>query len=366
MALSDTDVSHQASGAVEPGPQSRHRLYALAAYTVVFALYWKFVGLPTDPMVAISFLWLATIAWNVAQPWRYHLRFARDWAPIVVLLIIYDFSRGYADELIDPHVTEMINGDLYLFGQLPTLWLQEHFYDPSQVHWWDVVASWIYVSHFVASLAAAVVLWLRRRDLWAAFMRRWFALTAAGLATYFLYPAAPPWWASEHGYITEHVERFSLRGFDAIGLETAGKLLDVGQRMANPVAAMPSLHSGFALFVVAFFFLRVRRRWLPLLIAYPVAMAITLAYTGEHYLVDAFVGWAYVGATFLGVGFAERWWRRRGERALAAEAEAALAAGTAGSVAPAATEEVGAAAAAPHAGASAVPASGGDTAEPVS
>jgi hypothetical protein len=205
------------------------------------------------------------------------------------------------------------------------VWLQEHFYDPAHAHWWDLIAAWIYFSHFVASFTVAVVLWLRRRALWAAFMRRWFALTAAGLTTYFLYPAAPPWWASEQGYIAEHVERMSSRGWEVIGLNTAGKLLNVGQAMSNPVAAMPSLHSAFALLVVAFFFNRVRKRWLPLLIAYPIAMATTLAYTGEHYIVDALVGWAYVGLVFLFVGLGELWWQDRRERQVFAAAEAVAA-----------------------------------------
>jgi membrane-associated phospholipid phosphatase len=40
-------------------------------------------------------------------------------------------------------------------------------------------------------------------------------------------------------------------------------------------------------------------------------MAATLVYTGEHYVIDVLAGWAYVGAVFVGVGLAERWWRER-------------------------------------------------------
>jgi hypothetical protein len=327
MALSETDVSSPPSGNAPMGWRSRKRALALAVWVAAFGAYWLGIGLPTDTTVAIAFLWAFTIAWGIERPWRDHLRFGRDWAPIVILLIVYDFSRGYADDLSAPHITAMIKADEFLFGDLPTVWLQQHFYHPDHAHWWDVAASLIYVSHFVLSLTIAVVFWLRNRPLWVKFMRRWIFLTAAGLATYFLYPAAPPWYASKYGgFIHEHVARFSLRGFSAIGLDLAGKYLDLGQRMSNHVAAMPSLHSGFALFAVAFFFPRVRRRWLPLLIAYPVAMALALAYTGEHYIVDAFAGWAYVGLTFLVVGLAERWWQRRREHAVAAEAEALLAA----------------------------------------
>jgi membrane-associated phospholipid phosphatase len=83
---------------------------------------------------------------------------------------------------------------------------------------------------------------------------------------------------------------------------------------SNPVAAMPSLHTAFALFVVVFFLPAIRRRWWPLLLLYPLAMTFTLVYTGEHYLIDVLVGWAYVGATFVVVGRAERWWRTRRDR----------------------------------------------------
>jgi membrane-associated phospholipid phosphatase len=198
-------------------------------------------------------------------------------------------------------------------GTVPTIWLQDHFYDPAGVHWWDVIASWVYFSHFVAALAAAVVLWMRDRDRWLRFVRRWIFLSLAGLVTYFLYPAAPPWWASQYGLLDD-VARISTRGWQVVGLHGAGSVLNVGQALSNPVAAMPSLHTAFALFVVVFFLDRVRRRWWPLLLMYPLAMTFTLVYSGEHYVIDVLVGWAYVGLTFLVVGLAERWWAARVRR----------------------------------------------------
>lgn len=315
MLLQDSGLDPGRADATHVRPRRRWltRPYALTAYGVAFVLWCLEDGLPTDYMVAFGWLWLATVAWNLHRPWRSHLRFARDWIPIVVVLIAYDFSRGLADDLSAPHVTEMIRGDERLFGTLPTVWLQERFHDPLHVHWYDVVASFVYFSHFVVSFTVAAVLWVRTRALWAAFMRRWLMLIAAGLTTYFLYPAAPPWWASKYGYIAEHVARTSTRGWSEIGMTTAGKLLDDGQALSNPVAAMPSLHSAFSLFVVAFFFTRVAKRWLPLLVAYPLAMSVTLIYTGEHYAVDALVGFGYVGAVYLLVNVAERWWERRAQ-----------------------------------------------------
>ena len=297
----------------------------MAVWGAAFALGWALIGLPTDPLYAFIWLWTATIAWNSDRPWRSHLGFARDWGPVVALLLIYNLSRGFADNNVTPHALELVQADQAMWGwatggEVPTLWLQQHLFDPDHVHWWDVVASWVYFSHFVMALIVAVVLWLRSRTRWAAFVRRWITLSVLGLATYFLYPAAPPWWAGRYGLIPD-VARLSTRGWRAIGLHGAGNLLNEGQVAANPVAAMPSLHTAFALMVVAFFLPRVRKRWWPLMLCYPLAMVFTLVYTGEHWVIDALFGWLYVGITFLVVGLAERWWRVRqaSRRAVPAE-----------------------------------------------
>lgn len=314
--MSATETRSTATDGSGARAARRRRAVAFGTWAVLFTIAWVVIGLPTDPLYAFAWLWAAIIALRIHQPWREHLGFARDWAPIALLLVGYNFSRGlaYHDGTV-PHVTELIDADRWLFGWAtggvtPTEWLQARLYDPDGIHWWDVLVSWVYFSHFVVALAAAFVLWMRDRPRWASFIRRFFFLSAAGLVTYFLYPAAPPWWAADHGLV-EQAARISTRGWHAIGLSGAGNLLNLGQLASNPVAAMPSLHTAFALFVVVFFARSVARRWWPLLFAYPLAMTFTLVYAGEHWVIDVLVGWAYVGLTFLAVGLAERWWARR-------------------------------------------------------
>jgi hypothetical protein len=315
MTTLQTPPSEQAP----PTPdQRKRRIVGMAVWTVVFATGTYFIGVPTsDPLIAFGWLWLATIAWRNWLPWRQHLLFLRDWLPIVMLLVLYNISRGFADDLFRPHVTGLIRADEAMFGwltggQIPTSWLQQHLYQPGVVQWWEVVVTLVYVSHFLTVPTVAVVLWVRSRPQWARFVRRWFTLCLAGLITYFLYPAAPPWWAREHGNLAEPVQRISTNGWDAIGLHGAGNTLNALQvEASNPVAAMPSLHTAWALMAVAFFLPMVSRRWWPLLLAYPLAMTFTLVYTGEHYVIDVLVGWAYVAMVFVVVGLAERWWQAR-------------------------------------------------------
>ena len=52
---------------------------------------------------------------------------------------------------------------------------------------------------------------------------------------------------------------------------------------------------------------RTRRRLLrALLVLYPPAMAFTLVYGGEHYVIDVLVGWAYVVVVLVVVSALER------------------------------------------------------------
>jgi membrane-associated phospholipid phosphatase len=100
-----------------------------------------------------------------------------------------------------------------------------------------------------------------------------------------------------------------------IGLGTAG-LFSKGQASVNLVAAVPSLHAGFTALVAMFLWRRVRPALRPLLALYPLAMALALIATGEHYFFDVLLGWLYAGAVMGGWA----WWvRRRAAAAVAAD-----------------------------------------------
>jgi membrane-associated phospholipid phosphatase len=52
-----------------------------------------------------------------------------------------------------------------------------------------------------------------------------------------------------------------------------------------------------------------------LLAAYPIRMAFSLVYLGEHFVIDIFVGWLYAAATFyFGSKLLDRWAVRQARR----------------------------------------------------
>jgi hypothetical protein len=254
-------------------------------------------GLPTDRVVLLGWVLGGLVAHAAVDGWRRLLRLLVEWLPVAVLLLAYDATRGVADTLGMPvHVTEPANVDLWLGrGTLPTFWLQHTF----TADWWAALAALVYGSHFVVTPLLLCVLWVRNRNLWGRYVRMVLALSAAGLVTYVLYPAAPPWFASRH-HVIPSIHRLSGAGWDVLGLPRAGALLTDSQGQVNPVAAVPSLHTAFAVLTCLVLFPVARHVWQrAALVAYAVLMPTVLVWAGEHYVVDTLLGAAYAGVVVL-------------------------------------------------------------------
>ncbi|MDP5182421.1 phosphatase PAP2 family protein [Blastococcus sp. BMG 814] len=254
-------------------------------------------GLPTDRVVLLGWVLAGLAVTSVTHGWRRLVHLLVDWLPLVAVLLAYDATRGLADGLGMPvHVREVADADRWFTGGvLPTVWLQEHV----RADWWKAVATLVYSSHFVLTPVVLAVLWLRDRARWARCARLVVALSLAGLVTYVLYPAAPPWLAAKQGVI-EPVGRISNAGWEVLGLPRAGVLLETGQGQVNLVAAVPSLHTAFAVLMCIVLLPLARYGWQRAgLVAYAVLMPVVLVWSGEHYVVDTLLGAAYACAVVL-------------------------------------------------------------------
>ena len=299
----------------------------MGVWAVVLAWYCITQGFPFDRGNQTLWILGGLGAAAVGRPLFSVRRILIDWIPFIAILYVYDYSRHLADLLGRPILeTTQIHWDSALFGVVPTVWLQQHFYDPFQVHWWDSVASLVYVSHFIAVWAIAAVLYLRNRREWFLWARVVIVLSFAALITFAIVPSAPPWYASRDGYLPP-VERIATRGLDGLGIHWARQLIDTGAAFSNDVAAIPSLHTGFAILIAVWFVGRIprRHRWWgqPLLIAYPVVMLLVLVYGAEHYVVDGLFGLVYVLGAVYGLRLWDHWRARRSLDREAAALEAA-------------------------------------------
>jgi hypothetical protein len=133
--------------------------------------------------------------------------------------------------------------------------------------------------HFVGT--AAVIVWAHRRrpDAYPLLRTTLVAATGLALVGYLFYPAAPP--------------RLADLGFvDTVTTSTGLNLSsDLLGGLYNPIAAVPSLHFGYALIVgAALYALSGNRVVRTAGILYPVAMLYVIVATGNHFFFDAAAG----------------------------------------------------------------------------
>jgi hypothetical protein len=155
----------------------------------------------------------------------------------------------------------------------------------------DVVRAmnWFYLSsHFLVTGVFFVWLYWRSREGFATFRDGFLLGTAIALVIHWRYPTAPPRLA--HVGVQDTISLYSHVNIGAPHHE----------RFSNPVAAVPSLHAGWALAVGAGVILYART-WLPKLlgVVYGLAVLLTIVVTGNHFVFDA-----VAGALVMALGFA--------------------------------------------------------------
>ena len=299
---------------------------------VVFAVgyIWWFAakGLIIDRIsVAIS-IGIFIVIGHLGRPLRRWGQLAFDITCYAVMWFTYEQTRGWGDRAGFPlQVEAPRNIDRFLFfGTDPNVWMQRRFYDAKIIHWYDKVASATYYTHFIFPVIALAILWVTSHREWARFMKRFATLLFVACIGFVTMPTVPPWMAASRKppyqyQILEPLARHTGRGFQALGFKGFVNVWQRALDWGNAIAAMPSLHAGFALFVPAFFLPRVPWLWAKILImTFPLIMLTSLVYFGEHYVIDGLAGWAIVGASFAFWG----WFERRQRRQQAGRAVAAL------------------------------------------
>ncbi|GAA4518421.1 phosphatase PAP2 family protein [Actinoallomurus oryzae] len=157
-------------------------------------------------------------------------------------------------------------------------------------HWIGVVANYYYSTlHFIVTPTILAWLYVRHQDRYVFYRRLIFATTVLALVGFYLLPLAPP--RMLPGYV-DTVLAWNTHGLYASGASPVGSV-------SNQYAAMPSLHTGWALWCAIAVSNVIRRPWAKVLpFLYPVATVIVILGTANHYFLDA-VG----GAVTLGCGY---------------------------------------------------------------
>lgn len=220
---------------------------------------------------------------------------------LAVLYVGYSASRLFASDEFAPARGRAL--DLLAFERTWRIdvesWLNGQFV---QHDWLGLFGSyWYATTHYLVT--GLVLLWLYRRSAteYVTARRTLVFATLIGLACYLTIPTAPPRLVGSYADVLSLHSAAGWWGADASAPKGLGD-------MTNELAAFPSMHAGWALWV-ALVLIRagVPRFVQGLGLLYALTMTIVIVGTGNHWLIDAIAGWLVVLVVF---GCAAAWERR--------------------------------------------------------
>lgn len=227
-----------------------------------------------------------------ADPRRLPGRGLRELILVAVLYVAYSASRLLADGDVPSAVAHALRIEHLerTLGLHWEPWLNGLF---THHHVLALVSSYWYASaHYVVTVAVLIAIFYARPSLYRDLRNALVLATGIALAFYLLTPTAPPRMLPTFHDILASTSAQGWWGADASAPRGLGTL-------TNELAAFPSMHAGWALWVRLAVYRTTRSR--PARAAasiYALGTAVVVIGTANHWVLDVVAGWIIIAVTY--------------------------------------------------------------------
>lgn len=194
------------------------------------------------------------------------------------------------------HVADLYFAERALFGieqagklVTPTEWAAAHLHPV-----FDALAGFAYLAYLAETFGFAVYLYFKRPERMGLLVWGFLAVNVAGMITYILYPAAPPWYVDQYGLGPAVMDAAPSAARTARFDELFGVSVFASfySRNVNVFGAMPSLHCAYPTLV--FWVARPMGRGLAVAAGgFALWVGLAAVYLNHHYVLDVLAGVAY-------------------------------------------------------------------------
>lgn len=251
--------------------------------------------------IYLILLWALFVA---IKPTR---KFTLAMTPWILFGCSYDWMRLLPNYEVNPiDIQGIYEAEKSLFGIATSegVVIPGEYFSQHNAVWADLLAGFFYLCWVPVPLGYALYLYFKgRKEACAKFSIAFLWINLFGFGFYYIYPAAPPWYALKYGFEPIFNTPGSVAGlvrFD--NLMPFPVFANIYSGNSNVFAAVPSLHSAYVLTAAIYAVLN-KSRWQTALAFFIISAGIwwTAVYTCHHYIIDVLLGilTAFVGVAIL-------------------------------------------------------------------
>lgn len=218
-------------------------------------------------------------------------RFILGFTVFIVFWILFDSMKAFPNYRYNTvHIESIYRWEQHWFGVGGQTW--NEYWLAHRTTFLDVLAGSFYLCWIPLPLGFSAYLFYRDKELFFRYTLTFLLVNLIGFVIYYLYPAAPPWYVHEYGFVFNPHTPGNTAGLGRFDQYFhAGIFSALYSKSSNVFAAMPSLHASYPL-TVFYFGWRYRLGVVATTFFGLVMIGIWFAavYSGHHYVLDVLAG----------------------------------------------------------------------------
>jgi len=246
------------------------------------------VGFKSDQLVLVG---IFNTCFYVSDITR---KFIIGFSVFIVYWMLFDYMKAVPNYAFNAvHMADLYNFEKKLFGinvngQILT---PNEYWKLNARHILDIIGGLFYLCWIPVPLGFGAFLFFKNRRQFLCFAMTFFLVNILGFVIYYSFPAAPPWYIQEHGFVFHANTPGSTGGLARFDNYFHINLFhSIYQKGSNVFAAMPSLHSAYPI-VVVYYGIKNKLGFANIILCtVMVGIWLTAIYTSHHYILDVLAG----------------------------------------------------------------------------
>ncbi len=221
-------------------------------------------------------------------------KFIVGFSVFIVYWIIFDYMKAFPNYTVNQvHIADLYNYEKHLFGinYNGRLLTPNEYWNIKSTTVLDIIAGLFYICWIPVPLSFAALLFFKNRRQFLSFALTFLVVNLLGFIVYYAYPAAPPWYVQQHGFIFHAATPGNTGGLSRFDQYFNVHIFkSIYEKGSNVFAAMPSLHSAYPVIVIYYGF-KNRLGFINIvLVTVMIGIWLTAIYTSHHYILDVLAG----------------------------------------------------------------------------